>query len=59
MTNHYEEGSVRYHIRDKTTELKNLVVETLKQEWQKIPESARKSNSKGAGEFAEDFGTAR
>jgi hypothetical protein len=58
VTNPYEEGSVRYHIRDKTTELKDLVVDDIKQEWQKIPEGARQSISKGASEFAQGFGTA-
>ena len=58
MTNPYELGSVRYNIRDKTTKLKDLVVDDIKQEYQKIPESTRQSISKGAGEFAKDFGTA-
>ena len=58
MTNPYELGSVRYNIRDKTTKLKDLVVDDIKQEYQKIPESTRQSISKGAGEFAKNFGTA-
>lgn len=58
MTNSYKEGSLRYNIREKTTELKDLVVDDITQEWQKIPEGARQSISKGAGEFAGDFGTA-
>jgi hypothetical protein len=58
MTNPYEEGSLRYNIREKTTELKDLVVDDITQEWQKIPEGARQSISQGAGEFAKDFGTA-
>ena len=58
MTNPYEQGSLRYNIRKATTELKDLVVDDITQEWQKIPEGARQSISKGAGEFAQGFGTA-
>jgi len=58
MTNPYEEGSLRYNIREKTTELKDLVVDDITQEWQKIPEGARQSISQGASELAENFGTA-
>ena len=58
MTNSYGPKDPRRWIRKKTTELKDLVVDDITQEWQKIPEGARQSISKGAGEFAEDFGTA-
>ena len=58
MTNPYEQGSLRYNIREATTDLKEAVVEPVKKGWELIPEEKRQSISKGAGEFAQDFGTA-
>jgi len=58
VTNPYEQGSLRYNIREATTDLKEAVVEPVKKGWELIPEEKRQSISKGAGEFAQDFGTA-
>ena len=58
MTNPYEQGSLRYNIREATTDLKEAVVEPVKKGWELIPEEERQSISKGAGEFAQAFGTA-
>lgn len=58
MTNPYEQGSLRYNIREKTTDLKEAVVEPVKKGWELIPEENRQSISKSAGEFAQNFGTA-
>ena len=58
MTNPYGENDPRHWIRDKTTDLKETVVEPIKKGWELIPEEKRQSISTGAGKFAEDFGTA-
>ena len=62
MTNSYGPKDPRRWIRSTTTDLKEAVVEpvvgSVKKGWELLPEDKRQSISKGAGEFAQDFGTA-